>query len=182
MVETWREYVGDRRATIIFGGLRDKDLEGMIAILSTIATRFLSVPIRSQRAAAPGRNSIHRAGIPLSHSMRLRRAGLATRLSFRRSDPGHRLPVSGWRTPCHPAIVPRHIASQQPVRIDNVYNYVGYLRCPTRCLSRALKINLTCAMPAVRQESPVLFNSRDPREQKFFLTLTFFVSTRSAIA
>lgn len=52
LVETWREYFGDRRATIIFGGLRDKDLEGMVAILSTIATRFLSVPIRSQRAAS----------------------------------------------------------------------------------------------------------------------------------
>ena len=53
LVETWMECVGEQRATIIFGGLRDKDLEGMISTLSTIAARFLTVPIRSQRAASP---------------------------------------------------------------------------------------------------------------------------------
>ena len=52
LVETWRECIGEQRATIIFGGLRDKDLEGMVAMLSTIAARFLTVPIRSQRAAS----------------------------------------------------------------------------------------------------------------------------------
>jgi dihydrofolate synthase/folylpolyglutamate synthase len=53
LVETWMECVGEQRATIIFGGLRDKDLEGMVSTLSTIAARFLTVPIRSQRAASP---------------------------------------------------------------------------------------------------------------------------------
>ena len=53
VVETWRECVGPQRPTIIFGGLWDKDLRGMIAALSTLAARFLIVPIRSQRAASP---------------------------------------------------------------------------------------------------------------------------------
>lgn len=53
VVETWKECVGPQRATIIFGGLRDKDLEGMISMLSTLAARFLMVPIRSQRTASP---------------------------------------------------------------------------------------------------------------------------------
>jgi dihydrofolate synthase/folylpolyglutamate synthase len=53
LVQTWMECVGHQRATIIFGGLRDKDLEGMASTLSRIAKRFLIVPIRSQRAASP---------------------------------------------------------------------------------------------------------------------------------
>ena len=53
VVETWRQCVGPERATIIFGGLCDKDLQGMISKLSTLAIRFLLVPIRSQRAALP---------------------------------------------------------------------------------------------------------------------------------
>jgi dihydrofolate synthase / folylpolyglutamate synthase len=53
VVQTWRECGGSEKATIIFGGLFDKDLEGMISTLSTLAARFLIVPIRSQRAASP---------------------------------------------------------------------------------------------------------------------------------
>jgi dihydrofolate synthase/folylpolyglutamate synthase len=53
VVKTWRECVGPQRATILFGGLCDKDLQGMISTLSTLAARFLIVPIRSQRAASP---------------------------------------------------------------------------------------------------------------------------------
>jgi dihydrofolate synthase / folylpolyglutamate synthase len=53
LVETWRECVGPEMATIIFGGLYDKDLRGMILALSPLAARFLIVPIRSQRAAPP---------------------------------------------------------------------------------------------------------------------------------
>jgi dihydrofolate synthase/folylpolyglutamate synthase len=52
VVETWRECGGSEKATIIFGGLFEKDLEGMISTLSTLAARFLIVPIRSQRAAS----------------------------------------------------------------------------------------------------------------------------------
>ena len=53
LVETWKECVGPERATVIFGGLFDKDLQGMILALSPLAARFLIVPIRSQRAAPP---------------------------------------------------------------------------------------------------------------------------------
>jgi dihydrofolate synthase/folylpolyglutamate synthase len=53
LVRTWAECVGPQTATIIFGAMRDKDLEGMIEILSTVATRFLIVPIRSRRSASP---------------------------------------------------------------------------------------------------------------------------------
>jgi dihydrofolate synthase/folylpolyglutamate synthase len=53
VVETWRQCVGPERASIIFGGLCDKDLQGMILKLSTLAVRFFLVPIRSQRAALP---------------------------------------------------------------------------------------------------------------------------------
>jgi dihydrofolate synthase / folylpolyglutamate synthase len=53
LVETWKECVGPERATVIFGGLFDKDLQGMILTLNPLAARFLIVPIRSQRAAPP---------------------------------------------------------------------------------------------------------------------------------
>jgi dihydrofolate synthase/folylpolyglutamate synthase len=53
LVATWKECVGPERATVIFGGLFDKDLQGMILALSPLAARFLIVPIRSQRAALP---------------------------------------------------------------------------------------------------------------------------------
>jgi dihydrofolate synthase/folylpolyglutamate synthase len=53
LVETWIECMGQRKATIIFGGLREKDLQRMVSTLSTIAARFLTVQIRSPRAASP---------------------------------------------------------------------------------------------------------------------------------
>ena len=42
LIETWRNASGEQRATIIFGGLRDKDLEGMVSTLSTIGGAFLN--------------------------------------------------------------------------------------------------------------------------------------------
>jgi dihydrofolate synthase/folylpolyglutamate synthase len=53
VVETWKESIGPQRPTVIFGGLLDKDLQGMVSTLSRLAARFLIVPIRSQRAASP---------------------------------------------------------------------------------------------------------------------------------
>lgn len=53
LVETWRECIGPQKATVIFGGLCDKDLQGMLSTLGTLAARFFIVPIRSQRAASP---------------------------------------------------------------------------------------------------------------------------------
>jgi dihydrofolate synthase / folylpolyglutamate synthase len=52
LIRTWEEYVKRQRATIIFGGMRDKDLASMISILSSVAARFLIVPVRSQRTAS----------------------------------------------------------------------------------------------------------------------------------
>jgi dihydrofolate synthase / folylpolyglutamate synthase len=53
VVETWKECIGPEKATVIFGGLVDKDLEGIILALGPLAARFLIVPICSQRAAPP---------------------------------------------------------------------------------------------------------------------------------
>jgi dihydrofolate synthase/folylpolyglutamate synthase len=52
LIETWKECVTQDRASVLFGGLRDKDLENMIGALSPLAARFFIVPIRSQRAAS----------------------------------------------------------------------------------------------------------------------------------
>ena len=52
LAETWRECWGSVRPTIIFGALRDKDISGMLAALGPIASEFLIVPARNQRAAS----------------------------------------------------------------------------------------------------------------------------------
>src|SRR5262249_37657784 len=52
LIETWQECIGEERPTIIFGGLREKDLRHMLSVLSQIAARFYIVPVRSLRAAA----------------------------------------------------------------------------------------------------------------------------------
>jgi dihydrofolate synthase / folylpolyglutamate synthase len=52
LVETWKECIGKEHPTIIFGGLREKDLIKMLSALSKIAARFYIVPVRSRRAAA----------------------------------------------------------------------------------------------------------------------------------
>lgn len=52
LIQTWHECVVQERASILFGGLRDKDLETMIATLSPLAARFFLVPVRSQRTAS----------------------------------------------------------------------------------------------------------------------------------
>jgi dihydrofolate synthase / folylpolyglutamate synthase len=51
LIETWEECVGEERPTIIFGGLREKDLRRMLSVLSKIAARFYIVPVQSRRAA-----------------------------------------------------------------------------------------------------------------------------------
>lgn len=52
LIETWQECVGEERPTVIFGGLREKDLRQMLSVLSKIAARFYIVPVQSRRAAA----------------------------------------------------------------------------------------------------------------------------------
>jgi dihydrofolate synthase/folylpolyglutamate synthase len=51
LIETWEECVGKERPTIIFGGLREKDLLQMLSVLGKIAARFYIVPVQSRRAA-----------------------------------------------------------------------------------------------------------------------------------
>jgi dihydrofolate synthase/folylpolyglutamate synthase len=52
LVQTWTEVMGTRSCTVIFGGLRDKQLGAMASILEGIATRFILVPVRSQRSVS----------------------------------------------------------------------------------------------------------------------------------
>jgi dihydrofolate synthase/folylpolyglutamate synthase len=50
---TWREVHGDKRATLILGILRDKDLRGICEALLPIAGRILTVPVPNPRSATP---------------------------------------------------------------------------------------------------------------------------------
>ncbi len=53
LTETWREILGDRRATLVLAVLCDKDLRGICEALAPIADSVLLPKIRSDRAAAP---------------------------------------------------------------------------------------------------------------------------------
>lgn len=54
LVGTWRTVFGERKASVVFGALRDKDYREMLNVLGEIASEFLFVPIASARAASPG--------------------------------------------------------------------------------------------------------------------------------
>ena len=62
----------NRKATIIFGGLCDKDLQGMISTLSPLAARFLIVPDSKSTRRCPCRHRALRAETSFGHSMRIR--------------------------------------------------------------------------------------------------------------
>ena len=51
LAETWRELFGEKRATLILGVLRDKDVDGICAALLPIAGRILAVPVQNPRSA-----------------------------------------------------------------------------------------------------------------------------------
>lgn len=51
LAETWRETFGEKRATLILGVLRDKDVRGICAALLPIAGRILAVPVQNPRSA-----------------------------------------------------------------------------------------------------------------------------------
>ena len=51
LAETWRELFGEKRATLILGILRDKDVAGICAALLPIAGRILAVPVQNPRSA-----------------------------------------------------------------------------------------------------------------------------------
>jgi len=53
LAETWREVHGEKRATLILGILRDKDVRGICEALLPIAGRILSVPVPNPRSATP---------------------------------------------------------------------------------------------------------------------------------
>jgi dihydrofolate synthase/folylpolyglutamate synthase len=53
LVLTWREEYGDRRCTLIFGALADKDPEALIAELAPLASEVFLVRVDSPRTADP---------------------------------------------------------------------------------------------------------------------------------
>ena len=50
---TWREVHGDKRASLILGILRDKDVHGICQALLPIAGRILTVPVPNPRTSTP---------------------------------------------------------------------------------------------------------------------------------
>jgi dihydrofolate synthase/folylpolyglutamate synthase len=53
LVQTWSEFYPGISPTIVFGGLRDKDLDEMLAALAPIAARFFLVPVKNPRGENP---------------------------------------------------------------------------------------------------------------------------------
>jgi dihydrofolate synthase / folylpolyglutamate synthase len=53
LVQTWKECYPGTSPTIVFGGLRDKELDKMLTALAPIATRFFLVPVKNQRGEDP---------------------------------------------------------------------------------------------------------------------------------
>ncbi len=53
LAKTWREILGEERATLILAILSDKDLRGICEALTSIADSFLLPKIRSERAVDP---------------------------------------------------------------------------------------------------------------------------------
>jgi len=53
LAQTWREVLGDQKATLVLAVLSDKDLRGICEALAPIVASVLLPKIRSERAAAP---------------------------------------------------------------------------------------------------------------------------------
>ncbi len=53
LAETWREFLGDQRATLVLAVLSDKDLRGICEALTEIGDSMILPRIRSARATAP---------------------------------------------------------------------------------------------------------------------------------
>jgi dihydrofolate synthase/folylpolyglutamate synthase len=53
LAQTWREVYGDKRASLILGILRDKDVQGICEALLPIAGRILTVPVPNPRSSTP---------------------------------------------------------------------------------------------------------------------------------
>ncbi|MBV9732567.1 MAG: bifunctional folylpolyglutamate synthase/dihydrofolate synthase [Verrucomicrobia bacterium] len=53
LVQTWRECYPGASPTIVFGGLRDKELDKMLSALAPITARFFLVPVNNPRGENP---------------------------------------------------------------------------------------------------------------------------------
>jgi dihydrofolate synthase/folylpolyglutamate synthase len=53
LAATWREQYGDRRCTLLFGALADKDPAAILAELSPLCDNLVLVPVASPRSADP---------------------------------------------------------------------------------------------------------------------------------
>jgi dihydrofolate synthase/folylpolyglutamate synthase len=53
LAATWKAAYGEKRANLIVGILRDKDVQGICEALLPIAGRILAVPVQSPRSATP---------------------------------------------------------------------------------------------------------------------------------
>jgi dihydrofolate synthase/folylpolyglutamate synthase len=52
LVETWREIFPDKKATLVLGAARDKDLRSICSILAPIAARAIVVPLQNERSCS----------------------------------------------------------------------------------------------------------------------------------
>jgi dihydrofolate synthase/folylpolyglutamate synthase len=52
LVQTWREVFGERKATLVLGVLRDKDLPAICAALLPLAARVITVTVQNPRASS----------------------------------------------------------------------------------------------------------------------------------
>ena len=53
LAATWREHYGERRCTLVFGALADKDPAAILAELSPLCDQLVLVPVDSPRSADP---------------------------------------------------------------------------------------------------------------------------------
>ena len=52
LVATWREIFGERKASLVFGALRDKNPADLLSVLRSIADEIVLVPVNSDRTAS----------------------------------------------------------------------------------------------------------------------------------
>jgi dihydrofolate synthase/folylpolyglutamate synthase len=55
LVQSWREVFADRRGTVIFGALADKNYPEILSLLEPVAERFLFVPVENLRSESPSK-------------------------------------------------------------------------------------------------------------------------------
>jgi len=124
LVMTWQECYGetsknaDARPTILFGALRDKDIEAILARLAPLARRFLLVPVRNPRSTSPEEllAIVHRHSPGLSCTLfNSMEEALA---AFEPESPGDRLLVTGSLFLVGDAFAHLEAAVRDPVSIQ----------------------------------------------------------------